>query len=39
MGVNLAGVEIVMKLLDRLRQSDEELKRLRADYERLKAAH
>ena len=39
LGVNLAGVEIVMKLLDRLRQSDEELKRLRADYERLKAAH
>ena len=39
LGVNLAGVEVVMKLLDRLQQSDEELKRLRADNERLKAAH
>ena len=39
LGVNLAGVEVVMKLLDRLQRSDEELKRLRADNERLKAAH
>ena len=35
LGVNLAGVEVVMKLLDRLRESEAEMQRLRAENERL----
>ena len=36
LGVNLAGVEVVMKLLDRIRESDAEMKRLKAENERLR---
>ncbi len=35
LGVNLAGVEVVMKLLDRLRESDAEVQLLRDEVERL----
>ena len=35
LGVNLAGVEVVMRLLDRLQQSEGENRRLRAENERL----
>jgi MerR family transcriptional regulator/heat shock protein HspR len=38
LGVNLAGVEVVMKLLDRLQQSEKDLRRLRDENERLKGA-
>ena len=36
-GVNLAGAEVVMKLLDRLQQSEEEIKRLKVNNRRLEA--
>ena len=35
LGVNLAGVEVVMKLLDRLQKAEAETKRLRAENNRL----
>ena len=35
LGVNLAGVEVVMRLLDRLQQSEGENRRLQAENERL----
>lgn len=34
LGVNLAGVEVIMRLTDRLREMEEEMERMRADYER-----
>ena len=36
LGVNLAGVEVVMRLLERLRQADEKINQLTEDNERLK---
>ena len=36
LGVNLAGVEVVMKLLDRLQESEAELERLEAENVRLR---
>ena len=36
LGVNLAGVEVVLTLLERLGESDAERKRLREENERLK---
>ncbi|MBM3944892.1 MAG: MerR family transcriptional regulator [SAR202 cluster bacterium] len=36
MGVNLAGVEVVLKLFQRIDEADEEIARLRAEVERLK---
>jgi MerR family transcriptional regulator/heat shock protein HspR len=36
LGINLAGAEVVMKLLDRLRESEGEMGRLRAENERLR---
>ena len=36
LGVNLAGVEVVLKLLERLGESDAEIKRLQNENERLK---
>lgn len=42
LGVNLAGVEVMMKLLERLQQAEQEIERLKAENrrlsERLKAA-
>ena len=35
LGVNLAGVEVLMKLLDRLQAAEAEVKELRAENERL----
>ena len=35
-GVNLAGVEVVIKLMDRVQESEAELDRLRAENGRLK---
>jgi MerR family transcriptional regulator/heat shock protein HspR len=35
LGVNLAGVEVVLRLLGKLQQAEEEIKRLRAENERL----
>lgn len=37
LGVNLAGVEVVLRLVDRLKESDAEMDRLRAENERLRA--
>ena len=37
LGVNLAGVEVVINLLDRLQESDAENKRLETENERLRA--
>ena len=36
LGVNLAGVEVVLRLLERLREAEEETKRLREENARLK---
>ena len=36
LGVNLAGVEVLLKLLERLGESDAEVKRLQNENERLK---
>ena len=36
LGVNLAGVEVVMKLLERLRDAEGEIDRLRSENERLR---
>ena len=36
LGVNLAGVEVVLKLLERLRESEQNNRRLQADIERLR---
>ena len=38
LGVNLAGVEVVLRLLERLRDSDQENRRLQAEIDRLRAA-
>ena len=38
LGVNLAGVEVVIKLMDRLQKVDAENQRLRAENERLQRA-
>ena len=38
LGVNLAGVEVVLKLLERLRESEQENRRLQAEIERLRTA-
>ena len=38
LGVNLAGVEVVLKLLERLRGSEQKNRRLEAEIERLRAA-
>ena len=35
LGVNLAGVEVVMKLLDRLQMAETQNRRLKAENERL----
>ena len=35
LGVNLAGVEVVMRLLSRIEAAETEIKRLRAENERL----
>lgn len=37
LGVNLAGVEAILKLTDRIRTMEEELERLRADNRRLRS--
>ena len=37
LGVNLAGVEVVMKLLDRLRKSETQVARLREENAKLRA--
>ena len=37
LGVNLAGVEVVLKLLARLEQADREIERLTAENERLQS--
>ncbi len=37
LGVNLAGVEVVIKLLDRLKGSEEEIRGLKAQNARLRA--
>lgn len=36
LGVNLAGVEVVMKLLDRLQENGAEMQRLKAENEQLR---
>ena len=36
LGVNLAGVEVVLRLLERLREAEEETKRLREENARLR---
>ncbi len=36
LGVNLAGVEVVMKLLDRLQENEAEMQRLKAENEQLR---
>ena len=36
LGVNLAGVEVVMRLMDRLHQANGEIQRLREENEQLK---
>ena len=36
LGVNLAGVEVVMKLLDKLQESEVEVQRLKREVQRLK---
>ena len=36
LGVNLAGVEVVMKLLDRLQETESEMQRLNAENEQLR---
>jgi MerR family transcriptional regulator/heat shock protein HspR len=38
LGVNLAGVEVVLRLLERLHESELESRRLRAEIERLRGA-
>jgi MerR family transcriptional regulator/heat shock protein HspR len=38
LGVNLAGVEVVLKLLERLRGSEQKNQRLETEIERLRAA-
>ena len=38
LGVNLAGVEVVLKLLERLRGAEQKNRRLEAEIERLRAA-
>ena len=38
LGVNLAGVEVVLKLLERLRGSEQKNRRLQVEIERLRAA-
>ena len=38
LGVNLAGVEVVLRLLDRLQKAEEEIRRLRRENEDLRAA-
>ena len=38
LGVNLAGVEVVLKLLERLRESEQKNRRLQAEIERLRTA-
>ena len=38
LGVNLAGVEVVMRLLQRLQVTEAQLKRLQAENERLRGA-
>ena len=37
LGLNLAGVEVVMKLLERLEEADGEIRRLSAENERLQS--
>ena len=37
LGVNLAGVEVVLRLLERLREAEEETRRLREENARLRA--
>ena len=36
LGVNLAGAEIILRLNDRIRETDEEMARLRAELQRLR---
>ncbi len=38
LGVNLAGVEVVLRLLERLREAEQENRRLQARIDRLRAA-
>ena len=38
LGVNLAGVEVVLKLLERLRDSEQDINRLKAEINRLSTA-
>ena len=38
LGVNLAGVEVVMKLLDRMQATEDQLKQLKTENQRLRAA-
>jgi MerR family transcriptional regulator/heat shock protein HspR len=38
LGVNLAGVEVVLKLLERLRESAQDNRRLQAEIDRLRTA-
>ena len=38
LGVNLAGVEVVLKLLERLRDSEQDINRLKAEVNRLSTA-
>ena len=38
LGVNLAGVEVVMRLLQRLRATEAQLKSLQAENDRLRSA-
>ena len=38
LGVNLAGVEVVLRLLERLRESEQENRRLQAQVDQLTAA-
>ena len=37
LGVNLAGVEVMLKLLSRLQEAEEEIERLQAENERLRS--
>lgn len=37
LGVNLAGVEVLLKLMDRLRSAENELQQLRVENERLRS--